>query len=166
VKPSEERRVVVPDCTGRRFAIVVARFYAELADQLLDGARRALRACGVRDEDVALFDVPGCFELPLACKRIIETEAYDAVVALGVVIRGQTPHFDYVAGECARGLMDVQLATGVPIGFGVLTTETYEQAAERADPLRGDKGFAAAVAAAALLHVPPRREREPTGFRR
>ncbi len=140
-----------PDCTGRRFAIVVARFYGDLADQLVDGATRALRACHVRDEDVSLFDVPGCFELPLACANLIETDRFDALVALGVVIQGETPHFGFVAGECARGIMKVQLKTGIPIGFGVLTTENLAQAQERADPKGGDKGYAAGLAAASLL---------------
>ncbi len=140
-----------PDCAGRRFAIVAARFYGDLADMLVDGAKRALRDCNVGDDDVALFEVPGCFELPLACRNLIASDRFDAVVALGVVVRGETPHFEYVAGECARGIMDVQLATGTPIGFGVLTTETLAQATERASPQGGDKGYGAALAAAALL---------------
>lgn len=154
------------DCGGKTFAIVSARFYEALGDWLEDGARRALRDCNVRDEDVRLYRVPGCFELPIAARRLIAAGKTDAVVALGVVVRGETPHFDYVAGECARGLMDVQLATGVPIGFGVLTTDTPGQAEERADPARGDKGYQAAMAAAALLHVPEESAREPLGFRR
>jgi len=145
---------------------VRATFYPELADQLLDGARRGLRACGVRDEDVALYDVPGCFELPLAASRIIAGgDTVDALVALGVVIRGETPHFEYVAGECARGIMAVQLATGVPIGFGVLTTDTLDQAEKRADPARGDKGFGAALAAAATLCVPGEPQATELGIR-
>lgn len=156
------------DCRGKRFAIVVAEFYAQLADWLEDGARRALRDCSVADSDIAVYRVPGCFELPLAAKRLIEADGkLDAIVALGVVVRGETPHFDYVAGECSRGIMTIQLATGVPIGFGVLTTDTLAQAEERADAKRGDKGYTAAIAAATLLGIP--REREaPTalGFRR
>jgi 6,7-dimethyl-8-ribityllumazine synthase len=144
-------KTTAPDCAGRRFAIVVARFYPEIADWLIDGAKRALRDCGVADADV--FDVPGCFELPLACRNLYDTQRYHALVALGSVVRGETSHFDFVAGECARGLMDVQLSTGMPIGFGVLTTETYAQAEERADPQRGDKGYHAAIAAAALLRI-------------
>jgi len=141
----------LPDCAGKRFAIVSARFYAELADWLTDGARRALADCGATDVDV--YDVPGCFEIPLACRNLIDTDRYDGLVALGVVIRGETPHFDYVAGECARGIMDVQLSTGVPIGFGILTTENAMQAQERADPSRGDKGYEAAIAAATLVRI-------------
>ncbi|HET9097846.1 MAG TPA: 6,7-dimethyl-8-ribityllumazine synthase [Candidatus Baltobacteraceae bacterium] len=164
----KERSFAAPDCSGKRFAIVVARFYEQLADWLEDGARRALADCGVRPEDVAVYHVPGCFELPLAAKRLIAADdRLDGVVALGVVVRGQTPHFDYVAGECARGIMTVQIATGMPIGFGVLTTENLEQAEDRAHPQRGDKGYEAALAAAALLHVPrPEPARETLGFRR
>ncbi|MDQ2993263.1 MAG: 6,7-dimethyl-8-ribityllumazine synthase [Candidatus Eremiobacteraeota bacterium] len=149
----EKTAAALPDCRGKRFAIVTARFYRELTDNLVDGARRALRECGVADESVDAFDVPGCFELPLAAFNLIEREQYDGIVALGVVIRGDTPHFDFVAGQCARGIMDVQLATGTPIGFGVLTTENFEQAEERADPARGDKGYEAAIAAATLASL-------------
>lgn len=151
------------DCTGRRFAIVAARFYRELTDWLVDGAARGLRDCGVDPGDILRYDVPGCFELPLACRRLIDSEHVDGIVALGVVIRGETPHFDFVAGECARGIMDIGLATGVPIGFGVLTTENLAQAQERADPARGDKGYEAALAVAALIHIPGARSR--AGFR-
>lgn len=162
-----EKQHDLPDCSGKRFAVLCARFYGNLADWLEDGARRALRDCNVRDEDVAVYYVPGCFELPLAAKRLIAAdERLDAVVALGVVVRGETPHFDYVAGECARGIMTVQLATGVPVGFGVLTTENLMQAEERADPQRGDKGYEAALAAASLLQVPKEAAREALGFRR
>jgi 6,7-dimethyl-8-ribityllumazine synthase len=138
--------------SGKRVGIVSARFYEELADQLEDGAARALTASGVPLESRRIVHVPGCFELPLACLKLIAA-GMDAVVALGVVIRGDTPHFDFVAGECARGLMDVQLTTGAPVGFGVLTTNTLAQAQERADPARGDKGFEAAVAALSLLII-------------
>ena len=144
----------VPDCSGKRFAIVAARFYRELTDWLIDGAQRALRDCNVAPEDITVYEVPGCFELPLASRRLVDADRFDGIVALGVVIRGETPHFDFVAGECARGIMDTQLATGVPIGFGVLTTENLAQAEERADPKRGDKGYEAAIAAATLLHIP------------
>jgi 6,7-dimethyl-8-ribityllumazine synthase len=146
-------REPAPDCTGRRVAIVSARFYPEVADHLVEGAKKALRDCHVADEHVSVFEVPGCFEVPVACRNLIDTERFDALVALGAVVRGETPHFDFVARECARGIMDVQLATGVPIGFGVLTTENLAQAQERADPKRGNKGYAAALAAAALLSV-------------
>ena len=139
-----------PDCSGKRFALVAARFYPELSDQMLEGARRALLDCGVADDAIERYDVPGCFELPFACRKLAGEIDYDGFVALGVVIRGETPHFDYVAGECARGLMDVQLQTGIPIGFGVLTTDSMAQAQKRADPARGNKGYQAALAAAHL----------------
>ncbi len=157
----------LPDAHGKRFAIVSARFYAELAAWLEDGARRGLRDCGVADADVDLVAVPGCFEIPLAARKLIVAGEYDGIVALGVVIRGDTPHFDYVAGECARGIMTVQLTTGVPIGFGILTTENLAQAEERADPQRLDKGHEAAVAAAAvaLIEPPAKREKQRVGFR-
>ncbi|HTU81962.1 MAG TPA: 6,7-dimethyl-8-ribityllumazine synthase [Candidatus Acidoferrales bacterium] len=156
MKPADGSRGDAPVCEGKRFGIVAARFYRELSDWLTDGARRALTDCSVADADVEVFDVPGCFELPLACRNLIEQRGFDAMVALGAVIRGETPHFDYVAGECARGLMDVQLRTGVPIGFGVLTTDDVAQAQERADPARGDKGYEAALAAATLLRLSTR----------
>jgi 6,7-dimethyl-8-ribityllumazine synthase len=151
VKGDGARPADLPNCSGKRFALVVARFYDEIAEQLVEGARRALIDCGVVDVD--RYDVPGCFELPLACRNLIDTDRYDALVALGVVIRGETPHFEYVAGQCARGILDVQLATGVPIGFGVLTTENAVQAQERADPSRGNKGYHAAAAAASLVQL-------------
>jgi len=166
VKPREgngKASEPAPSCAGRRFAIVAARFYRELTDWMIDGAQRALADCGVARDDIDVVEVPGCFELPLACRKLIEADRYDAIVALGVVIRGETPHFDFVAGECARGIMDVQLATAVPIGFGVLTTENLAQAQERADPARGDKGYEAAIAAATLVNIPSKLPR--AGFR-
>jgi 6,7-dimethyl-8-ribityllumazine synthase len=156
---------VFPDAKGKKFAIIVATFYADLAAWLEDGARRGLRDCGVADDAVELFRVPGCFELPVAARRLIRAGDYDGIVALGVVVRGETPHFEYVAGECARGIMDVQISTGVPIGFGVLTTETLAQAEERADPARGDKGYDAAIAAATVAVIEPKVDRPRVGFR-
>ncbi len=145
--------VALPNGRGKRVAVVSAGFYADLATWLEDGANRALDDCGVASDERAFHRVPGCFELPLAARRLIDSGRFDAIVALGVVVRGDTPHFDYVAGECSRGIMDVQLETRVPIGFGVLTTETLAQAEERADPERGDKGYEATVAALAVLEV-------------
>jgi 6,7-dimethyl-8-ribityllumazine synthase len=160
-----ERAQKLPDAAGKKFAIVVAEFYDDLAAQLEDGARRGLRDCGVRDDDVQVVRVPGCFELPIVARRLIGGDKLDGIVALGVVIRGETPHFEYVAGECARGIMNVQLTTGVPIGFGVLTTENWAQAEERADPERGDKGYEAAIAAATVAVIEPKRESTRIGFR-
>ena len=153
-----------PQVLGARFGIVVASFYAELAAWLEDGARRGLADCGILAEDITRITVPGCFEIPLAAQRAIALHRLDGVVALGVVIRGDTPHFDFVAGECARGIMEVQLRTSVPIGFGILTTETATQAEERADPARGDKGYEAALAAATVAALGHRTERR-LGFR-
>ena len=149
----ERSQLLLPDGRGKRVAVVSARFYESLSDWLEDGARRALSDCGVAAEDCTFHRVPGSFELPLAARRLIDSGRYDAIVALGIVVRGETPHFDYVAGECARGRMDVQLATKVPIGFGVLTTDTLVQAEERADPARGDKGYGATVAALSVLVI-------------
>jgi len=143
----------LPSGRGKRVAVVCAAFYEDLAAWLEDGARRALDDCDVPPHARSFVRVPGCFELPLAARRLIDSRQFDAIVALGVVVRGETPHFDYVAGECSRGIMDVQLATGVPIGFGVLTTNTLAQAQERADPERGDKGYEATIAALSVLAV-------------
>jgi 6,7-dimethyl-8-ribityllumazine synthase len=155
-----------PDAKGKHFAIVSARFYSALADWLEDGARRGLRDCGVSESDIELVAVPGCFEIPLVARRLIVGGDYDGIVALGVVIRGDTPHFDYVAGECARGIMTVQLTTGVPIGFGILTTENLAQAEERADPKRLDKGHEAALAAVTVALIEPaKRDKQRVGFR-
>jgi 6,7-dimethyl-8-ribityllumazine synthase len=156
----------LPDAAGKRFAIVSARFYNDLAEWLEDGAKRGLTACGVASDAIDTYAVPGCFELPLAARKLLTGGKYDGVVALGVVIRGDTPHFDYVAGECARGIMDVQLATGMPIGFGVLTTNTLAQAEERADPARLDKGYEAALATVTLAVLTPKKKEETSvGFR-
>ncbi len=160
-----EKPSALPDASGKSFAIVVADFYTDLAAWLEDGARRGLRDCGVDEAAIQIVRVPGCFELPLAARRLIVGGNLDGVVALGVVIRGETPHFEYVAGECARGIMDVQLATGIPIGFGVLTTDNREQAEERADPQAGDKGYDAAVAAATVAVIEPKHASARVGFR-
>jgi 6,7-dimethyl-8-ribityllumazine synthase len=159
------RPAIFPDASGKKFAIVTATFYADLAAWLEDGAQRGLRDCGVAADAIEVFSVPGCFELPVAARRLIRAGDYDGIVALGVVVRGETPHFEYVAGECARGIMDVQISSGVPIGFGVLTTETLAQAEERADPERGDKGYDAAIAAATVAVMGPKTERPRVGFR-
>lgn len=131
----------------RRFALVVGRFYEDLAARLVAGARGALEKAGATTVDV--YDVPGAFELPLAAKYAAESGRYDAVVALGAVIRGETDHYDYVCGEAARGIQQVQLATGVPVGFGVLTVGSMEQALARVQG--GDKRDSGAHAAEAVL---------------
>ena len=146
---------------GRRFAVVVARFNDVVTSRLLEGALAALRRHGVPDDDVDVAWTPGAFEIPLVAKRLAESGGFDAVIALGAVVRGETAHFDYVAGEAASGIQRVALETGVPCTFGVLTTETLEQALERAGGKHGNKGWEAATSAlemAGLLDVLPKRE--------
>jgi 6,7-dimethyl-8-ribityllumazine synthase len=150
---------------GLRFAIVVARFNSFITERLLAGALDALRRTGCAESDIEIVKVPGSWEMPVVARELAGRKRHDAIICLGAVIRGETPHFDYVAGECARGIMDVQLATGVPIGFGVLTTDNRAQAEERADPARGDKGYEAAVAAATVAVIEPKREGARVGFR-
>jgi len=133
-----------------RYAIVVATFYRDLADQLVASASGLLQADG---GDVDVFEVPGAFELPLAAKYAAESGRYAGVACLGAVIRGETTHYDYVCGEAARGIQDVQLATGVPCAFGVLTTENMDQARARADGGKRDSGKHAAEAVLAMLDV-------------
>lgn len=137
------------DARGLRLAVVVARFNSDITEKLLEGARQALREARAETGDV--FYVPGAFELPLASKLL--APRYDAIVALGAVIRGDTPHFDYVAGEAARGLQQVALETGVPVAFGVLTTNTYEQAVERAGGKHGNKGYDAVMTAVEMARL-------------
>jgi len=126
------------------FAIVVGRFYADLAERLVDGAQEELAAAGAETADV--FDVPGAYELPLAASYAADSGRYDGVVCLGAVIRGETDHYDYVCGEAARGIQDVQLRTGVPCAFGVLTVDTMEQALERSGGAKRHTGRDAARA--------------------
>ncbi len=131
-----------------RYAIAVGRFYTELADRLVAGAQRAFTEAGHEDADV--YDVPGAFELPLAARYLAETGRYAGVACLGAVIRGETDHYDYVCAEAARGIQDVQLSTGVPCAFGVLTVESMEQALARTGGGKRDQGAHAAEAVMAL----------------
>jgi 6,7-dimethyl-8-ribityllumazine synthase len=141
------------DARQRRVVVLAARFNSALVDQLIAGALQAWRDNGGEDSGVHVERVPGAFELPLAAKLFAASGRVDAVVALGCVIRGDTPHFDFVAGECARGLMDAGLHTGVPVIFGVLTTETQAQAEERADVARMNKGRESMEAALEMIHL-------------
>jgi 6,7-dimethyl-8-ribityllumazine synthase len=141
------------DARQRRVVIIAARFNAALVDQLIGGATEAWREHGGDPGRLLLERVPGAFELPLAAKMFAASGGVDAVVALGCVIRGDTPHFDFVAGECARGLMDAGLTTGVPVIFGVLTTETLAQAEERADVTRMNKGRESLEAALEMIQL-------------
>ncbi len=135
------------DGSGMRIAVLTARFNSDLTEQMMGSVCRTLIEKGVADEAVDLYRVPGAWELPQAASRLARWGGVDAIIAIGVVIRGDTPHFDYIAGECARGLGQVALDHDVPVIFGVLTTNTAEQAEERADPKRMDKGREAALAA-------------------
>jgi 6,7-dimethyl-8-ribityllumazine synthase len=138
------------DGTGRRVAVAASRFNRLVTDQLVAGAVEALRRHGVAEADVDLAWVPGAFELPLAAERLAASGRYAAVVAVGAVVRGATPHFDHVAGQAAAGLAAASRATGVPIAFGVLTCDTMEQALDRAGGKAGNKGAEAAVCALEL----------------
>lgn len=131
---------------GARFAIVASRFNARITDVLLEGAVATLAEHGVPDDHVSVVQVPGAFEIPITAKRLAASGRYEAIIALGAVVRGATPHFEYVAGECARGVSRVALEEDVPVIFGVLTTDTDEQARERAGGKKGNKGSEAAIA--------------------
>ena len=139
------------ESTEVRYAIVVARFYSELADRLVASAKRVFEAAGADAIDV--YDVPGAFELPLAAQMAAQTERYAGIACLGAVIRGETSHYDYVCSESARGIQDVMLRTGIPCGFGVLTVESMDQAIERSGGGTRDQGAHAAEAVLALTRV-------------
>ncbi len=147
-----EGNLVVP--AGARFAIVASRFNAFIVDHLVDGALDALRRHGAEMNLVTLVRVPGAWEVPLVVQRLARAKKKpDAIVALAAVIRGATPHFDYVAGEVSKGVASASLATGVPVAFGVLTTDTIEQAVERAGTKAGNKGWDAAVSAIEMVSL-------------
>ena len=135
------------DAKGLKVALVVSRFNGFLTERLLEGAIDALRRHGATDDHLVVVRTPGAFELPLAARKLAESGRYDAIVALGAIIRGSTPHFDYVAGEVAKGLAQVTLTAGLPVAFGVLTCDTIEQAVERAGTKAGNRGFDAALSA-------------------
>jgi 6,7-dimethyl-8-ribityllumazine synthase len=138
---------------GLKFALVVSRFNEFISKKLLDGAQDALVRHDVTADDIDIAWVPGAFEIPLVAKKLAHTKKYDAVICLGAVIRGNTPHFDYIASEVAKGIAMVGLETGVPVTFGVLTTENIEQAVERAGTKDGNKGFDAALNAIEMANV-------------
>lgn len=138
---------------GKKFAVVVSRFNEFITSKLLGGAQDTFVRHGVAEDDVDVIWVPGSFEIPVAALRVGGTGKYDAVICLGAVIRGQTPHFDYVAGEVSKGVAHVGLATGVPTIFGVITSDTIEQAIERAGTKAGNKGADAAMAAIEMANL-------------
>lgn len=138
---------------GARFGIVLSRFNDFIGERLLHGAIDALTRHGVERSQIEVIRVPGAFEMPLAAKTMASSKRYDALIALGVVMRGETPHFEYVAGRCAAGLSQVSLEFNIPLGFGVLTVDTLEQAIERAGSKAGNKGVDAAMAAIEMLNL-------------
>ncbi len=138
---------------GLKFAIIASRFNDFITNKLLDGAVDALVRHGASEQNIDIIKVPGSFEIPLAAKKVAGKKSHDAVICLGTVIRGATPHFDYVAAEAAKGIAAASLDTGVPIAFGVLTTDTIEQAVERAGSKSGNKGWDAAMTAIEMAQL-------------
>ncbi|MCW8825891.1 MAG: 6,7-dimethyl-8-ribityllumazine synthase [Gammaproteobacteria bacterium] len=138
---------------GSRFGIVVGRWNSFVVEHLLEGAIDTLKRHGAKDEEIEIIRVPGAFEIPLTAKKLAEGGKYDAIVALGAVIRGGTPHFEFVAGECTKGLSNVQMEFGIPVAFGVLTVDTIEQAIERAGTKAGNKGEEATLAIIEMVNL-------------
>jgi 6,7-dimethyl-8-ribityllumazine synthase len=141
------------DAKGRKFAIVVSRFNSFISERLLEGALDCLLRHGAKDEHIHVFRVPGSFEIPFIARRAANTSQYDGVLCLGTLIRGSTPHFDYIAGEAAKGVAQASTESGVPVSFGILTCDTLEQAIERAGTKMGNKGWEAALALIELVHL-------------
>lgn len=150
---------------GYRFAIVVSRFNVTITKRLLDGAIECLKKHGVRDEDVRVFPCPGAFELPQVANALCSKGGWDAIVCLGAVIRGETPHFEYVSSAAARGIQEVALKHSIPVAFGVLTTNTLRQATDRSGGRHGNKGWDAALAAIEMVEVFDRVIRRKTSIR-
>ena len=138
---------------GKTFAIVVSRFNDFITERLVGGAVDALVRCGAKDGDIDVVKVPGAFEIPLVAKKVAAHKRYDAIICLGAVIRGATPHFDYVSAEVSKGVAMVSLESDVPVIFGVITTDTIEQAIERAGTKSGNKGYSAAMAAVEMANL-------------
>ena len=136
-----------------RYVLVVARWNSFVVEHLLEGALDTLRRHGISDEQMHIVRVPGAFEIPIACQKLAQRDDCDAISALGAVIRGGTPHFEYVAGECTKGLAQVQMETGKPIAFGVLTVDSIEQAVERSGTKAGNKGAEAAMSALEMVSL-------------
>lgn len=139
--------------SGKKFAIVASRFNEFIVNKLISGAEDALLRHGVNNDDITLAWVPGAFEIPLAAQKLAQSGKYDAVICLGTVIRGATSHYDYVCNEVSKGIASVGLNTGVPVMFGIVTTENIEQAIERAGTKAGNKGFDAAVSAIEMVNL-------------
>lgn len=141
------------DASGLRFGIVISRFNSFISDRLLDGAVDALLRHGADDAVIEVVRVPGAFEIPLIAQKLATSGHHDAIICLGAIIRGSTPHFNYVSAEVTKGVATVSLETGIPISFGVLTTDTIEQAIERAGTKAGNKGFDAAMSALEMANI-------------
>ncbi|OGQ87568.1 MAG: 6,7-dimethyl-8-ribityllumazine synthase [Deltaproteobacteria bacterium RIFOXYD12_FULL_56_24] len=140
---------------GKKFGIVIARFNSFIAERLLEGALDTLLRSGVKDNEIEVARVPGAFEIPLVAQKMVKSGRYDAVICLGAVIRGATPHFDFVANEAAKGIAQASMESGVPIIFGVLTTDSIEQAIERAGSKAGNKGSECAATAIEMVNLLP-----------
>ena len=138
---------------GKRFGLIASRFNDFITDRLVGGAVDALTRSGAADNDIDLVKVPGAFEIPMVARRMAQSKRYDAVICLGAVIRGATPHFDYVCAEASKGIAQVGMETGIPVIFGIVTTDTIEQAIERAGTKAGNKGWSAAVAAIEMANL-------------
>lgn len=138
---------------GLKFGIIVSRFNEFITRKLLEGAQDSLLRHGVDEQDIDIAWVPGAFEIPLAAQKMAQTDKYDAIVCLGAVIRGATPHFEYIAAEVTKGIAKVGLETGLPVSYGVITTDTLEQAIERAGTKSGNKGFYAAEEAIEMVNL-------------
>lgn len=138
---------------GKKFALISSRFNDFITDKLVGGALDALVRSGVDDDDIDLLKVPGAFEIPLVAKKAVATEKYDAVICLGAVIRGSTSHYDYVCAEVSKGVAQVSLDSGTPVIFGIITTDTIEQAIERAGTKAGNKGWSAAISAVEMANL-------------
>jgi 6,7-dimethyl-8-ribityllumazine synthase len=153
--PTDQPKIIEGELLARdlRFGIVAARFNDFVVEPLLRGALDALKRHGAAEKQIEIVRVPGAFDIPIVARRLAMSHRYEAIIALGAVVRGQTPHFDYVAGECASGLARIALETGVPIAFGVLTTDTMEQAVDRAGGKAGNKGADAAMAAIEMANL-------------
>ena len=135
------------DAKGKKFCLIVSRFNSFITERLVEGALDGLIRHGVSENDIAKVYVPGAFEIPLAVQKVAQSKKYDAILALGAIIRGSTPHFDYVAAEASKGVAHAMLSSGVPVSFGILTTDTIEQAIERSGTKSGNKGYDAAMTA-------------------
>jgi 6,7-dimethyl-8-ribityllumazine synthase len=139
--------------TSGKYALIVSRWNSFVVEALKDGALDTLRRQGVKDEDITIYYAPGAFEFPLVAQKIAATKKFDAIIALGAVIRGGTPHFEYVAGECTKGLAQVSMDAGIPVTFGVLTVDSIEQAIERSGTKAGNKGCEAAQTALEMVSL-------------